>query len=65
MRAHVARNNSGRNVVHHDKSVEQSRMILREPRRDARASIVSNQRNLANSHFLSSSTRSSAMALLS
>ena len=51
LRVHVARNNSGRNVIHHDKSVEQSRMILGEPRRDARASIVSNQRNLANSQF--------------
>src|ERR1700722_9248853 len=45
-RAHVARNNSCGNVVDHDEAVEQLRMILREPRRDARASIVSNQRNL-------------------
>src|ERR1700723_2768620 len=51
LRVDVARNNSGRNVIHHDKSVEQSRMILREPRCDARASIVSNQCNLANSQF--------------
>src|ERR1700722_20663109 len=50
-RAHVARNNSCGNVVDHDEAVEQSRMILREPRRDARASIVSNQCNLANSQF--------------
>ncbi len=43
LRVHFARDNAGRNVVHHDEAVDQFGVILDQTGRDPRAAVVSDE----------------------